>query len=99
MINLNRQTLLWVFAIVLIVIKELLTLSNTTYPSLMLGSRIMIIAVDFCSGIIISVILTLLFNTIIAIIPYGESTFKSRFVNGMPIVLIIIEILLICFIN
>jgi hypothetical protein len=99
MIDVNKNTLLWVLAIVLIVTNELLTFFNTTYQSLSLGGKIMIIASDIGAGVIVSVILALLLNTIIAVVPYRELAFKSRFKNSMPIALIIIEIMFICFMH
>jgi len=93
MIKSKTTTFIWLGAIALMLIGQLLILSISKYPAVNTKDKAIMIATDVIVGIITTVVIALTTTSLLALIPYGNQQYRQRFVNELPILLIIIELI------
>jgi hypothetical protein len=93
MIKSKINTFVWPGAVALMLISQLLILSISKYPAVNTRDKAIMIVTDVVVGMITSLVIAFVTTSLLALISYGNQQYRQRFVNELPILLIIIELI------
>ncbi|TDQ08663.1 hypothetical protein [Pedobacter metabolipauper] len=88
----KNTRLLWLTGIALVAIEQLFTISISTYTSDSTSGKVIMVVADLLAAVLLSAGLAIILAALLGLIPSAGKSYKVRFLNILPIGLIITEL-------